>query len=206
MQYEENADIAFLAASTEKEMRKNLAGSNIKYNKTDFRQFLQNPGAPSQYPQHGNGHYPPPQGPMGQYPQPQQYQQQYQQQHAPQYPGQDYMVPEGNLPPSNARFIPVPAGVPISPLGGQSIASAQLIEPVNSFNVPDYSKKYMDDEQEFRDALIKEVKSQKKTINKLNRDIEAIILKLDTILDIVSPVPTPVPTPADEITNQPEGI
>lgn len=39
---EDNRDIAFLAASCDREMRQTLAGSGLRYNRTDFRRFLQN--------------------------------------------------------------------------------------------------------------------------------------------------------------------
>lgn len=163
-----NTDIAFLAAALEREMRQSLAGSSgLRHNRTDFRNFLP-PHAggtqpqqvhPQQYPQ-----YP-------QYPQPQP---QPQPQYAPQnYPQQEPEIPQGVIEPPNTNFIPMPPGYQIRP---DSNLQTPAIESVERFNIPDYAnqKKYLEDEQEFRDALIKEIKSQKSTISRLSKEIKTL--------------------------------
>ena len=169
----ENADIAFLAASCEREMRTSLAGSNLRYNKTDFRRFLGNgqpaPIHPQQYPQYNpypqQGYAPP-------LPLPSQ-----------QYAPVDPYIPEGVIPPSDARLLPVPQTAQQQTI--QSNFSSN-IEPVNSFQIPDYNnvkKNYLEDEEQFREALIEEIKSLKSSIktlkthiNKLTKAVEQAIL------------------------------
>ena len=172
---DDNRDIAFLAASCEREMKQTLAGSGLKYNRTDFRRFLGNSG--NGYPQH----------PAAPYPQQYIQQQLYPQQPPPNY-YQNYnnpvdpVIPEGVLPPSNQQFIPMPQGVmPQQP----QIAGSQIMTS-GGFEMPDYSKSpktYLEDEQEFRDALIEKIKAltnsikaQKTQINKLTKMVESLIL------------------------------
>lgn len=169
----ENADIAFLAASCEREMRTSLAGSSLKYNKTDFRRFLGNgqpvPMHPHQYPQYNP--YPAQQGYAPPVPPPQQY--------AP----VDPYIPEGVIPPSDARLLPIPQTAQQQTI--QPNVSYN-IEPVNSFQIPDYNnvkKNYLEDEEQFRQALIEEIKSLKSNIktlktqiNKLTKAVEQAIL------------------------------
>ena len=176
---EDNRDIAFLAASCDREMRQTLAGSGLRYNKTDFRKFLNN----------GNGGYP--QHPS--YPQPQQYiQQQIYPQQVPVQPPPNYNIPvdpnipSGVLPPPNAQFIPMPNGY--APPPQQAVAQQPLIESTGGFQIPDYSrpaKTYLEDEKEFRDALINEIKAlknnikaQKTQLNKLTKTVESLTLLL----------------------------
>jgi hypothetical protein len=178
---DDNSDIAFLAASCEREMKQTLAGSGLKYNRTDFRRFLGNNG--NNFPQqHSN---PNPQ----QYYQPPQQQQYYQQQAAPAYNNTpvDPNIPDGVLPPPNATFIPMPNGyrqqVPV-----QQPLTTNL-ESVGGFEIPDYNrspKSYLEDEKQFRDALITEIKAlknnikaQKTQLNKLTKTIESLILPLN---------------------------
>ena len=150
----EDTDIAFLAASMDKTMHSMLKGSDIPYRRTDFRNYLNGPQQ-QQRPQH--------------YPQPQQ---QYRQPPPPQYTQhpvydqQDYPnIPEGVIPPSNAPLAMLPQqyaqhyAPQVNPQQGSYVA------PMDGFAVPDYSgqKQYLADEGEFREALIKEIKSQKTT-------------------------------------------
>lgn len=178
-----NEDIAFLAASCEREMRQSLMGSGIRHNRTDFRRFLGNgtpQGTPPQYQQ--------PYAPMPQYPVPQQYPP-----GMPQYaPMPNYNnnpvdpnIPDGVLPKSDIQLIPLPGGAP-SPTN--SYSPHPQMESVNGFSMPDYNaprKTYLEDEKEFRDALIEEIKSlknniksQKTQINKLTKLVESLIVKL----------------------------
>lgn len=173
----ENADIAFLAASCEREMRTSLAGSSLKYNRTDFRRFLGNgqpvPMQHHQYPQYNP--YPAQQNyapPLPQHPQ--------------QYAPVDPYIPEGVIPPSDAKLLPVPQTH--QPLMQQNSPSSN-IEPVNSFQIPDYNspkKNYLEDEEQFREALIEEIKSLKNNIknlktqiNKLTKTVEQLIVPSD---------------------------
>lgn len=177
---ENDTDIAFLAASLEREMRQSLAGSSgLKYNRTDFRNFLPQGAQQDIRPQHIQQNYP-----QQSYP-PQNYPPQYVQQS---YPPQDYVVPEGVIPPSPASFLPMPKGY-----SGEQMTQAGnapfSIENTDSFNIPNYSqnKQYLEDEQEFRDALIKEIKSQKSTISKLSREIKALTTIVTQLKDSLSP-------------------
>lgn len=182
---EDNSDIAFLAAATERDMRNRMIGSQgMRYNRTDFRQFL-GPNGGQQVPQQ--------QGPSPQhyhpnnYP-PQQYQpppQQYQQNNQPVYPS----IPDGILPPSNAALLPMPTGYAdptVQASNNFNPAFQTTLEGVNQFNVPAYDKTYLADEQEFRDALIKEMKSQKTAIKKLNTDLKEIKVLVQTIIQSIN--------------------
>ena len=194
---DDNSDIAFLAASCEREMKQTLAGSGLKYNRTDFRRFLGNNGnngnsfqqqhsAP--YQQQHSAPYQQQYNPQ-QYYQPPQQQQYYQQQAAPAYNNipVDPNIPDGVLPPPNATFIPMPNGY------GQQVPVQQPLttnlESVGGFEIPDYNrspKSYLEDEKQFRDALITEIKAlknnikaQKTQLNKLTKTIESLILPLN---------------------------
>jgi len=162
-----NTDIAFLAAALEREMRQSLAGSSgLRHNRTDFRNFLPPQAGGTQPQQVHPQQYP-------QYPQ-YQYPQQPQPQYAPQnYPQQEQEIPQGVIEPPNTSFIPMPPGYQVRPDPNLQIP---VIESVERFNIPDYAnqKKYLEDEQEFRDALIKEIKSQKTTISRLSKEIKAL--------------------------------
>lgn len=175
---EDNRDIAFLAAYCEREMRQTLAGSGLKYNRTDFRRFLN--GGNGGYPQHPN------------YPHPQQYiQQQVYPQQVPVQPPPNYNIPvdpnipSGVLPPPNTSFIPLPAGYAQPP---QPQGMSSTLESTGGFEMPDYnrtSKTYLEDEKEFRDALIAEIKAlknnikaQKTQLNKLTKTVESLMLLL----------------------------
>lgn len=193
---EDNSDIAFLAALTEREMRQKLAGgSGLKYNRTDFRQFLQN-GQPR---------------PMS-HPQqlPQQYHQQLPQQYYP--PSDPYQVPDGVIPPANPQLLPMPPqysqpstiqGMQIQPSSPESYAG---------FNMPDYSgkqqesqKQYLEDEAQFRAALIKEVKSLKNTIKDLKKQVSSLILDLSPIIKSLQTT-NPLETKIDETPDNSKGI
>jgi uncharacterized membrane protein len=161
----DNADIAFLAASCEREMRQSLGGSSIKYNRTDFRRFL------------GNGQ------PVGQF-QPQQMYPQQAYAPTPEYYNQnnvpvDYVIPEGTLPPSNARLLNVPQIAGSQPQQNVQPMISSNIESVQGFQMPDYNqpakKNYLEDEQSFRDALIEEIKSLKNSIKSQKTLINKLI-------------------------------
>jgi len=185
MVMDDNRDIAFLAASCEREMKQTLAGSGLKYNRTDFRRFLGNGG--NNFPQQHSAPYPQHYNPQ-QYHQPPQQQQYYQQQVGPAYNNipVEPNIPDGVLPPPNATFIPMPNGY------GQQMPAQQPLttnlESVGGFEMPDYnrsSKTYLEDEKQFRDALILEikalknnVKAQKTQLNKLTKAVESLTLLL----------------------------
>lgn len=160
---EDNSDIAFLAALTEREMRQKLVGSSsLRYNRTDFRQFLNNGQIPTQMPQ-------PQQMP------------QYQGSYPPQT--DPYQVPDGVIPSSaNPQLLPMPPqyAQAVSPSVSPMPSSP---ETYGGFNIPDYNannaaqqKKYLEDESEFRAALIKEVKSLKSAIKDLKKQVSTLIL------------------------------
>lgn len=190
---EDNSDIAFLAALTEREMRQKLVGgSGIKYNRTDFRQFLQN-GQPQQIPH------------------PQQLPPQYHQQHQPQYypPSDPYQVPDGVIPPANPQFLPMPAqyAQPSTNQGQQMPSSSP--ESFAGFNMPDYNaknqasqKSYLEDEAEFRAALIKEVKSLKNTIKDLKKQVSSLTVSISPILQSLQPTNAKI----DETPDNSQGI
>jgi hypothetical protein len=184
---DDNTDIAFLAASVERQMRQNLAGSSgLRHNRTDFRNFLNN----------GGNQRPNPPQYIGQ----QQYPPQYPPQYAPpqQYAPVDPNIPEGVIPPANPNLIPMPGGFSPPPQTPQYGMPA--MESTSNFNIPDYNakqKQYLDDEQQFRDALITEVKSLKSeikslktSIKDLKKQVSALILSNQTILDRLSPPTT----------------
>lgn len=178
----ENEEVAMLAAVLDKEMRGKLAYSNgIGYsNRTDFRSFLNgNPGNQRPHPQQPI--IPP------NYPQ---------QPPAPLPPQGDIpSVPtERNVANSNMQLLPMPAGASQQALTSPpASAPTSNVEEVRDFQIPDYnrlpetqqpqavSKQFLEDEQEFRDALIKEIKSQKRSINKLNKSNESITLKIEEL-------------------------
>lgn len=173
----DNSDIAFLAASCEREMRQSLGGSSIKYNRTDFRRFL------------GNGQ-PVPQYQPSQI-NPQQVYAPVPQQYNPNNVPIDYVVPEGTLPPSNAKLLSVPQINGVQPPYNNQQTNSSNIESVDGFQIPDYSqpvkKNYLEDEQAFRDALIEEIKSlknhiksQKTLINKLIKLVNSVIVTTET--------------------------
>lgn len=179
---DDNSDIAFLAASCNRSMQqlnipmRHPGSTGLGFNRTDFRQFLhpsqQQPNNP--YPQHPM--YPQqvyvPGVPPPNFPQ--------------QHPGNipvDPNIPEGHIPPSNAPLIPMPQGYgpPLQHVRPPVMnPDGSVMQPVDGFHMPDYTqpppKQYLEDEQEFRDALIKEVKEQKKNINKLLREMKSLIL------------------------------
>lgn len=208
---DENTDIAFLAASVEREMKNNLAGSSgLRHNRTDFRKFLSpqqlQQGNPQQYPQqqyppqqYNSQHYPPPQQ---QYP-PQQYSQPQYPQNAGPPPSEGY-VPEGVLPQANVSLIPLPPGYQQAYPQSANTNTQPLVQPVDRFDMPDYSKNksFLADEKEFRDALIKEVKSQKKNINKLNREVESLIVLVSELVSMLKPKTDSIISP--KIESQPE--
>lgn len=217
---EDNSDIAFLAASVEREMRQSLQGSSgMKYNRTDFRNFLN-----GQVPHPGT--VPPPNYYNGQYqhpnygPPPQQH---YPQQQIPGYniPANDIDIPEGTLnQPIKQIVLPPQYGVPNNGVQGANLPMVDnnlpSMENYSGFNIPNYNqqgKQYLEDEAEFRDALIKEIKSQKKAINKLIRTQEQCILTIQTLMDSfrsmsitpnISATETPVPQEEtiDEVSDQ----
>jgi len=186
---EDNRDIAFLAASCDREMRQTLAGSGLRYNRTDFRKFLQNEG--------NSGYVQQPDFNQQQaYHQPQ-YQPQYQQQAPAQMQYNNVPVepniPAGVLPPPNATFIPMPNGYNTQTPRQQPLTTN--LESTGGFEIPDYnraSKTYLEDEKQFRDALITEIKvlknnikAQKTQLNKLTKAVETLTLLLskDTTLE-----------------------
>jgi hypothetical protein len=178
---DDNTDIAILAASVEREMRQGLAGSQgLRYNRTDFRNFLNgHPNVQQPQPMHPAHQY------HGQYnhnygPPPQQY---YPQQGLPPpQGGDDLVIPEGTLNGPIKQYV-VPAHLQLPNQGGPQVAP--MMEPSGGFVMPNYNassqKVYLEDEQEFRDALIKEIKSQKKSLNKLIKTNEQLILTVDTL-------------------------
>lgn len=181
---DDNTDIAFLAASVEREMRSSLAGSSgLKYNRTDFRRFLPNG---QQIPQQQN-----PQYIQQQHHQQQAYPPQYvqppsqPQYHNPQNNPVDYYIPEGVLPPPQQQLIPLPP----SYSNQNQQPPESFIQNTDSFKVPDYTKQkqYLEDEQEFRDALIQEIKEQKKSINKLKKDMSKLILLVEQLTTKLNP-------------------
>lgn len=181
---DDNRDIAFLAASCEREMKQTLAGSGIKYNRTDFRRFLGNSG--NNYPQHPSHPQPAQYIQQQMYPQPPQ---QYYPQANPAYNNPvDPVIPEGVLPPPTTNLIPMPQGVAVPPQQGQPYGTS--IESTGGFVMPNYAnqapKDYLEDEKEFRDALIAEIKAlknnikaQKTQLNKLTKAVESLTLLLN---------------------------
>lgn len=182
---DDNRDIALLAASCEREMKQTLAGSGINYNKTDFRRFLGNSG--NNYSQHPSAPYP------SQYIQQQMYPPQPPPQYYPQVPPAynnpvDPVIPEGVLPPSNQQFIPLPQGAAMPRQAPSNFGSS--MESAGSFVMPSYTneagKTYLEDEKQFRDALITEIKAlknnikaQKTQLNKLTKTVESLMLLLN---------------------------
>jgi hypothetical protein len=201
---DDNSDIAFLAASCEKEMKTSLAGSGIEHNRTDFRRFLGQPGQPiNQYPQHPQNQYPQQLAYAPHPPQPQQHPQ-----HPQQYQSNapvDYVLPEGNISPTNVQFLPMPPGYQPPPTAP---SPNTLVDHATGFRMPDYnapSKKYLEDETQFRDALIEEVKSlktniksQKLVINKLSKQVEEVKVMLQKITDSILGIPAIVPQPPEQ--------
>jgi hypothetical protein len=187
---EDHEVIAYLAASAEKHMRTSLSGSQgLSHNRTDFRKFLNGHPGPQQHPQQHPQQY-------QQYPPHPQQQPQYAPQYNPNNIPVDYVIPEGTLPPSNTRLLSMPPGF-IDPNSAANPVHNQFpnelrttFEEVNNFQVPSYDKKYLEDEQEFRDALIKEIKSQKTIIKKLNKDMDALKVSLQTLTDMVQSLTT----------------
>jgi hypothetical protein len=191
---EDNTDIAFLAAFAERSMQQSLKGSQgLKYNRTDFRQFLnghpnvQHPHAPMQPGQyHNNQYYNPQYGPPPMQPQ-----------HIPGYnmPINEDGVPEGTLNgPIKQYTLPSHLNVPNNgvqhPQGFQTPGMAPGMENTGDFMMPNYNdnqsqKLYLEDEQEFRDALVKEIKSQKKVLNKLNKTNEQLIVIVNSLKEKV---------------------
>jgi hypothetical protein len=182
---DDNSDIAFLAASTEREMRKNLIGSQgLRYNKTDFRKFL-NPNQQIS-PQQAQQLY-----------QQQQAQQFHPQQYHQQYPAQQQysepFIPDGTIPPANPQLLPLPQGYaqPTPVPQQQQIPSTESFQ---NFNIPNYNaspKQYLEDEQQFRDALIKEVKSLKNTIKDLKKQVTSLTLSIAQISQTLNPSTIP---------------
>jgi len=177
----EDADIAFLAASLDKTMHGMMKGGDIPYRRTDFRNFLnpqqQRPqGPPQHYQQHQPQQY---QAPPPQYTQHPIYNQ------SSDYPN----IPEGVIPPSNAplAMLPQQYAQHYAPQGNPS-----HVAQMDGFSVPDYSgqKQYLEDEGEFRKALIAEIKSQKTTIKKLTKDIASLTLSVNQLLSFLNPTPT----------------
>lgn len=186
---DDNTDIAILAASVEREMRQGLAGSQgLRYNRTDFRQFLNGqPNVQQPQPMHPAQHH------YGQYnhnygPPPMQH---YPPQHQQGYPGEDFNIPEGTLNGPIKQYV-APAHLQL-PNQGVQVPNGQQMAPMmessGGFMMPDYNntsqKVYLEDEQEFRDALVKEIKSQKKSLNKLIKTNEQLILTLNSLADKV---------------------
>jgi hypothetical protein len=185
---DDNRDIAFLAASCEREMRQSLNGSSIRYNRTDFRKFLgnegQNPNIP--YPQQV---YAPQINP----------QQVYQQMPVhPQFEHNnnpiDHIIPEGVLSPSDQRFVPLPQNfVPPTQYANPSTN----ISSTNSFEMPNYnipSKNYLEDEKQFRDALIEEIKSLKNNIKSQKTQINKLIKEISSVKLLLQNTDTQLPT------------
>jgi hypothetical protein len=209
---DDNTDIAILAASVEREMRQGLAGSQgLRYNRTDFRQFLNGqpnvqqpqPMHPAQH-HHGqyNHNYGPP--PMQHYPQ---------QGYPPQ--GEDFNIPEGTLNGPIKQYV-APAHLQLPNQGIQGPQMAPMMESSGGFMMPDYNnptqKVYLEDEQDFRDALVKEIKSQKKSLNKLIKTNEQLIITMTSLGDKIREMaeklkieltPEPIPEIIDEVKDNP---
>ncbi len=184
--------VAFLAASTEREMRTKLAGSSdLAHNRTDYRRYLNGqPPAhleadPRNIPQQGN--YQP------NYPQ-QQPHPNYNPNYNPNNLPTDPHIPNGLLPTADVPLLRSPYGPPQGHLQQQDSINNSFVENTGHFQVPDYSnsKKYLEDEQEFRDALIKEIKGLKTLINKLNRESKATKLIIEQFIN-----PSHNPAPAE---------
>lgn len=137
-----------------------------------------------------------PGGPIGQGPQNfhQQFAPQNWQHGVPQVPGwntpieEDFGgIPQGNLNGPIAQIQP-PAHLPVHQYMPQQQSYSGQIEG-SGFVMPDYNnspKQYLEDEQEFRDALIKEIKSQKKSLNKLNRVNEQLIVTVNSLKQMLT--------------------
>lgn len=191
---DDNRDIAFLAASCEREMRQSLNGSNIRYNRTDFRKFLGNEG------QNPNIPYPQQQGyPQQAYPLQINPQQVYQQMPVhPQFEQNnnpiDPIIPEGVLSPSDQRFVPLPQNF-VPPI--QYANPSTNISSTNSFEMPNYNnppKNYLEDEKQFRDALIEEIKSLKNNIKSQKTQINKLIKEISSVKLLLQNTDTELPT------------
>jgi translation initiation factor 6 (eIF-6) len=89
-----------------------------------------------------------------------------------------------------------------------------VMENTGNFVMPNYNQQssqkiYLEDEQEFRDALIKEIKSQKKAINKLIKTNDQLIVTVQTLKDkmfelaeLLQVKLTPEPIPTEEIIDE----
>jgi len=182
----EDTDIAFLAASLDKSMQSMMKGGDIPYRRTDFRRFLNGPQPPQNQYQHPQQQYP-----QQQYRQPPPQQPQYTQH--PIYEQQDYPnIPEGIIPPSNAplAMLPQQYAQHYAPQG--NIPQGSYVAQMDGFSIPDYSgqKQYLEDEGEFRKALITEIKSQKTTIKKLTKDIAALKMSIEQLVLHLNPTST----------------
>ena len=110
----------------------------------------------------------------------------------------DFVVPDGTLPATPSHLLPLPPAyqqhMQQQNPQAQMNPDGSLVERTDGFHVPDYnqsSRQYLDDEAEFRDALIKEVKAQKKNVNKLLREVDALKLLVTKLVDALSPQPAP---------------
>ena len=181
----EDTDIAFLAASLDKTMHSMMKGGDIPYRRTDFRNFLNGPQQQQR-----------PQGPPQQYLHPPQYQQapppQYTQHPIYNQPSDYPNIPEGVLPPSNAPLATLPQQYAQQYIPQGIHPQGSHVAQMDGFAVPDYSgqKQYLADEGEFREALIREIKSQKTTLKKLTKDIASLKLSIDQLLSVLNPTPT----------------
>lgn len=199
LDYQDKIAIAAMAANANGFMGRQAGlvtgrSNNLAFNRTDFREQMNGP----QY------------QPSRSLPPPPQYHNQFNhnqwQNNVPQnvpgwnQPFDEPQIPDGNLPPQPLKQYIVPG----QPQQGQHPQQQYnpnyppqqgypLMEQTDSFNVPDYNQRnhdYLEDEQEFRDALIKEVKAQKKALNKLIRTNESLILTVDTLKKLVDELAT----------------
>jgi hypothetical protein len=207
---DDNTDIAVLAATVERSMRQSLQGSSgLRHNRTDFRNFLngQHPNVQHQ------PHMPPPNYYNGNYSHPN-YGPPMPQQNVPGYnmPPDEYGVPSGPLnEPIKQYVIPEHMNVPNNGVQAPNYQPVYqpnpTMENTGNFVVPNYNqptKQYLEDEQEFRVALVKEIKSQKKSLNKLIKTQENTILmveklsaKILELADLLKIQLTPEPTPIE---------
>lgn len=185
------ASIALLANRSMAEKAKGISRSEAErlgYTKrTDFRTHL-----------NGNGYTP-----GGNFPSPPQFHEQFN------HPNWQNNVPQNvqgwNAPfeedPSNINLARQNNQIPQIPIPGHIANNVQNFgipgEGImsESFRMPDYNNPSkqngngirisLEDEEEFRDALIKEVKALKKIINKLNRENDKLIIKVTSMETIL---------------------
>jgi hypothetical protein len=190
----------------------------LGYRRTDFKEFLTGQGGQNNQYQQGRP-LPPPNQFHNEFSHP------HWQNNVPQnIPGWNSDpndgVPAGNLNgPIKQYTLPPQYNVPNNGVQvQQSYNDMQQPNPVmentGNFVMPNYNQQssqkiYLEDEQEFRDALIKEIKSQKKAINKLIKTNDQLIVTVQTLKDkmfelaeLLQVKLTPEPIPTEEIIDE----